>query len=405
MFLEELKSRFGDEIAALESVLHKLSLLYKNIPVTETAKKNWSESNLKLKSAWYACLVNGNIDVLLLPEYLESRQSRNILLKKETDQYFKAFENFDFLNGKRNKELFECILQDEQSSAKASFDLFSAQVKESVSCPEALEKMFECWEETEDNASALERIIASFVEWHQKGMFSFNGNRQLVLWVNYQFKKEFGNASLRVNHEQYFFHHWNKESRDLIKSVSDLIGFWKQETEHSIVALRDLYKQSIGFSRLKSNQKIVANHLFHTGFDVHYPMPIQISQYPALKSLLRKGFVQISDFGSKTDFDKYESLMRQLIEIEFLMPVRDGEMYYCLNTSGGISQSRLGQYVNVSRPQQDLYWDEFKSQNIEPIIRETIEIPIEAAVQEATEISPVMEIPDFKPKKKKVFFG
>jgi hypothetical protein len=79
---ETLYKELEEEFSGLEKSLEKLSELYRTIPVGEPQKRNFTEQNLKQKSAWYACLVNHNIDILLLPEYLESKQSRNILLKK-----------------------------------------------------------------------------------------------------------------------------------------------------------------------------------------------------------------------------------------------------------------------------------------------------------------------------------
>ncbi|MBL7836123.1 MAG: hypothetical protein JNM67_01280, partial [Bacteroidetes bacterium] len=85
-----LYKELREEIRSVEKSFQSIQRLYKNLPLSESIKRNFSESKLKQKSAWYACLVNPNIDILLLPEYLESKQSRNILLKKETDQYFKS---------------------------------------------------------------------------------------------------------------------------------------------------------------------------------------------------------------------------------------------------------------------------------------------------------------------------
>lgn len=393
---EKLKEKFTEEFSELEVSLRKLSSLYRNIPITESAKKNWSEGLMKRKSAWYACLVNTNIDVLLLPEYLESRQSRNILLKKETDQYYRSFENFDLLKSKNNIELFECILFNEESNSNNGFDLFSAQVTETAKCPQKVSEMFERWQELNQSTNDLEQLVFEFFEWLELNEGTFSGQRQMVLWLNYGFKKLYGSATGRFNFEEYLFNRGKQENNDPEKDIRSFLEYLQEEVKLNLDALKQNYKQNIGFENLKPNQKLVANHLFYIGFDHHFPIPVQISQYPGFKSLLKKGFISIADFGNKPEFEKYEPIMNTLLEKGFIVPVEEGEMYYCLSTRTSNKNSRLLSYVNIGNTAYALEWEKFISQ---------YEVKDNKVVEMAIEKLPVMEIPEFKPKKKKVFFG
>lgn len=398
--IEKLHKELVEEFSGLEKSLLHLSELFRLLPISDSQKKQFVESSLKQKSAWYACLVNQNIDILLLPEYLESKQSRNILLKKETDQYYKSFENFDFLNNKSNIELFECLLHSEnQAPANNGFDLFSSQVVETAKCPAKLEKVMSGWALSNGEYSELSSLVYQFLEWHEVNQFSFASNRQIILWLNYQFRKLYGNISFMFNHELYFYHHWNKESRDMKSSVKELLSFWKKEVETTSESLKALYRDQINYDHLHSGQRIIANHLFETGFKTQYPMPIQMSQFPALKPLLKKGFVSLSDFVGKEDFEKYQELLDQLLEQQFILPVKEDEIYICLNPSFDNNGNRFSQYVNLKKEVVKADWNEFISQSISKPIA-----PIEVKIEPTAALEPVF-IPELKPVKKKAFFG
>ncbi len=396
---EKLHKELEEEFSGLEKSLVKLSELYKSLPIGESQKRQFTEQTLKQKSAWYSCLVNHNIDILLLPEYLESKQSRNILLKKETDQYYKSIENFDLLNSKTGSDLFACLLYSEATQSASSFDLFSSQVVETAVCPPALEKMMQQWPGKFNQYGQLASTVFEFIEWHSVNRFSFNAQRQIILWLNYQLRKQYGNISFMLNHEHYFFHHWNKESRDMKGSVKELLQSWKKSADQVAEELNKLYKEQINFERLNSSQKIIANHLFSTGFKAQYPMPVQMSQYPALKPLLKMGFVKLSDFVGKEDFEKYQEILDQLLAQKFILPVYEDEIFICLNPGYETKNSRFAAYQNTNISGEVIDWERFKNQNIvKPIapIEVKIEIP-------STQESYV--IPELKPVKKKAFFG
>lgn len=401
---EKLFGELREEFRSVEESLQTLQRLHKNLPLSESVKRNFADALLKQKSAWYACLVNPNIDVLLIPEYLESKQSRNILIKRETDQYFKSLENFDILFGKNPLELYECILHSDQAPQSAGgFDLFSSQVVESTKCPEHLAKALMSWNGKFEAYGQLASIVFELLEWHKFNQFSFASNRQIVLWLNYKFKQEFGHISLQFNHENYFFNHWNKESRDMKTSVKELLMNWKKEAEAIKKQLKQLYRNNIGYDSLKSTQKLVANHLFENDFDIHYPMGIQMSQYPALKPLLKRGFVELSDFGPRESFEKYQQLLDELLQANFILPVREDEIFICINPSFKAMKGRLAAYANVDYKPIQPSWSEFTEQTI------TVTKPIQAEEPKQEETTAVMEtgfvVPDLKPLRKKAFFG
>ncbi len=397
-----LYKELREEIRSVEKSFQSLQRLYKNLPLSESIKRNFSESKLKQKSAWYACLVNPNIDILLLPEYLESKQSRNILLKKETDQYFKSLDHFDLLGSKHAVELYECILySDAQNPSSSGVDLFSSQVVESVKCPEALKTALLNWSGKFETFGQLSSIMFEFMEWHKFNQFSFASNRQCLLWLNFRFRQAFGSISSLFNHEHYFYHHWNKESRDMKTSVKELLQNWKKEAEQIKQDLSNLYRNNIAFNHLKSAQKIVANHLFEHEFEIHYPTPVQMSQYPALKPLLKRGFVELSDFGSKENFDKYSQLLNDLLAQNFIMTVKEDEVFISLNPSYFSQKSRFKDYVNINLSQDPIELNAF----IEQTITVTKPIQIDEPVQEASVSETILTVPDIKPIRKKAFFG
>lgn len=402
---EKLFLELKDELASVEESILFLQKLFRNLPVSEAVKKSFTDATLKEKSAWYACLINHNIDVLLLPEYLESKQCRNILLKKETDQYFKSIEHFDLLGGKVSSELFECILRAQQDVQKASgVDLFSSQVVETAKCPESLTKLMSGWSGKFNAYGKLGNILFQFLEWHSYNNFSFSTQRQIVLWLNYQFRNAFGNISYRFNHEKYFFHHWNKESRDMKNSLKEMLLNWKQEANALKQDLLHLYRTSISFENLKPSQKVISNHLFSEAFSVQYPKAVQISQYPALKPLLRRGFVELTDFGGKENFEKYRQLLDELVELNFISPMSDDEIFIGINPSYQSMKGRLSAYSNTKLGTDIVNWDEFIGQNITPTK------PINPVIEEIRETQVAVEMtetnqPEIKPVRKKAFFG
>jgi hypothetical protein len=152
---------------------------------------------------------------------------------------------------------------------------------------------------------------------------------------------------------------------------------------------------------LKPAQKLIANHLFENEFEIHYPSPIQMSQYPALKPLLKRGFVEHSDFGAKDNFEKYEQILNDLLAQNFILPVKEDEIFISLNPSYQANKSRLSAYVNIDLNQNTIELTEF----IHQTITVTKPIQIEEPIQEASVSESVFTEPETKPIRKKAFFG
>jgi hypothetical protein len=390
---EQLHQLFGAEFTAIGKSLEELSSLYIKLPVPESIKKRFTEATLKNKSAWYACLVNNNIDVLLVPEYLESRQSRNILIKKETDQYFKSIERFEVLSGKSNASLYESIVVTGEVPHSPGIDLFSNQASPTAeTCPAEMQNLFESWNLSLAKYGHLESMVYSFLEWHQTNQYSFANNRQTVLWFNYQFWKRFGHVSFDFNMEHYLFHQWHKNShaQALIKG---LLGFIGSETERIREALKLMYKDHIDFNLLKSQQKLISGFLFSNCFHVALPAHLQ-QQHPVMKTLIKKGYVELKDFGQKPDHEKLKNLFMELSELSVIyMANDDGERYICLNPSYKENKGRLDGYNNVKMTPRPFEWDEFISQSIAKVI-----LPKASRAMPEPEVEPVR-------KRQKAFFG
>lgn len=364
---EQIKLKLNNEFLVLENSLEHLSNLVNKIPISEKSKKAINSKNLKLKSAWYACLVNSNIDYLLIPEYLDSKQSRNILIKKETDEFYQSIDSFDLLKGKGNIDLFECILN--KGEIKGSFDLFSSPVVETAKCPDGLKAIFSQFEKHQSNWSQLEKTLMIFYAWHQHNHYSFKDNRQLLLWLNFQLWKQFGNLVFHMNLEHYFFHHWNKESRDCLNTFKDFIHFIQQSITEIEKNFKEEFKNEIQFDQLKTAQKIANNYLFSISFNLE--VPTQVLKNPLVKYFCQKGYLDSSD---ELKGDKKEALL-ELLEIGFIQIVmEEGAYSFIVNTSYN-KQNHLLKYENVNVIKQEIDWEtalktEAKKVSISQTIRE-----------------------------------
>jgi hypothetical protein len=223
LIFEQLHKIFSNDFKLVNEELESISGLFKNIPLSETTKKSFLEKSFKNKSAYYACLVNSNIDTLLIPEYLETKLSRNILIKKETEQFFKSIDNFRLHTIQNTASVYECILFSEEAEQNNSFDLFSNQAPESASCPEGLKLIFEQWTEDFKAYSPLETIFYSILDWHAYNQFSFSNRRQILLYLNYQLWKQYGNIFQKLDLEASLFNHWSLEALDSIKAIKIIL--------------------------------------------------------------------------------------------------------------------------------------------------------------------------------------
>ena len=199
-FYQQLKSQIEAPVKAFERAIEQTLTLFKHVPLSEDLKQTLLANSLKCKSAWYACLVNSNIDELLIPEYLESKQSRNILIKKETDQFYKSLSEFDQIKPKHMVDLYNRILYNEEIKANTfGLDLFSSQVVNTAECPEHLTKVFELWDEQFEGFDFYERLVFEMSEWFQASDNGFSNQRQCLLWLNYCLWQHHGQLYSLIN--------------------------------------------------------------------------------------------------------------------------------------------------------------------------------------------------------------
>lgn len=393
---KDLRVVLSEELKELGLSLEKLSRLFRNLPADEQVKKEFSENALKHKSAWYACLVNTNIDVLLIPEYLESKLSRNILIKKETEQYLKSVDNFKLHTVYSESSVYECILYSEEAKAKSGFDLFSSQAPETASCPADLQKLFELWDTGYERYSAFEKFVFSTFDWHRHNRFSFSGQRQFVLRTNYSLWKLFGPVALKLNIENYLFEHWNTTEPDAKTAISGLLGFLNREVERITSEMKDVYRKQIAYAGLKGIQRAVSNHLFDSGFNTGL-RHLSVQNSTEIISLIqKKGFIAYHDFSSPAEIDKYKPVLTELLNKGVLLAGREGdEVCIYFNTSLANRQNRLFAYQNTGAMKSDAGFDDFVSQTPS---RPVIAIETAVAASEPAAVVPVMV-------KKKAFFG
>ncbi len=394
-YFEHLHKRFLSEFKELNHSFENVSLLFKNLPVSEKSKKQYLENSRKAKSAWYACLVNTNIDVLLIPEYLESKLSRNILIKKETEQYYASLDNFGLHTIQNNSSVYEGILYSEDAEPKSSFDLFSSQAPETAGCPKPLKKLFDDWELKFKACSETEKIIYGFLDWHCFNGFSFSGQRQMVLWLNYKLWKFYGPLTERLGLEFFLFQKWNRKDADPAKCIKEFISCMSEELQTIKSELKTLYRDEIAFGSMSSSQKTVSSFVFDKAFSTGFKCPDSGSQN-VFNILMSKGFVSILDFADKTEIENQKQALGKLISNEIAVLAEDGEevcMY--INTSAENKNNFLFRFQNIKRELSKITLDQFTDQSlVKPIV------PIEKTIIP----EPSVQISQ-REKRQKAFFG
>lgn len=391
---ELLSISLNKEISETEKVFYELSKIYNKLPILDSAKKSFIKNTLKEKSAWYSCIVNPNIDILLLPDYIESHQTRNILLKKETEQFLNSIQQFDALVNKNKSDLYECLLFEEQSNnLSMSFDLFSSNVSKTEICPPNLKQLFEQWE-IEFNEGTLASILLLFTNWHQSNNFSFNAQRQIILWINFELWKKFGSIAFQINIEKYFYHHWNKEGRSIEICIKEFNQFLYSEVIKTKNQLRDLFRDSIQFEHLKTPQKIASNFLFNSSFETSWGIEFQ-NNVTINKTLLKKGFVSLEDLIQNKENKRFETVLIQLLEEKKIRLKKDKNEVCLIISTDYSQQSRLKPYENTLKIESELAISDFFEQNIN-LLEEKEVLTIEFTPEQILEI---------KPEIKKAFFG
>lgn len=364
-------------IEELNSALSAISVVFKNLPISELTKNKRLQKSVKEKAAWYACIVNPNIDVLLLQEYFDSKQSRNILLKKETEQYLETVNHFAELKTlNTNVSVYENLLA-EKAEEVNTFDLFSTPVVSKQKCPAHLVKLFSQWQLSPSKANnELEAALVRFCEWHALNNFSFNGQRQLILWFNYQLWKIYGDASALINVEHYFYHHWNKESRRVDASIQSIVSFMLEVCGRLETELKLLYRTEVKYDTLEPLQKIANNYLYNAGF-VCEGLSVNAEDYSLQlnKLLLKKGFICSEDINYKLTAEKVKLTVQNwyklgLVEVE----ITDNTWFAYLKATTS-KTNHLQTYSNFNIQVQTPDWDRL-------ITKPTIQLEVTEKVQE-----------------------
>ena len=396
LIFEQLHKIFSNDFKLVNEELEAISGLFKNIPLSETTKRSFLERSFKRKSAYYACLVNSNIDTLLIPEYLETKLSRNILIKKETEQYFRSIDNFKLHTIQNTSAVYECILFNEEAEQSNSFDLFSNQAPESASCPEDLKLIFEQWTEDFKAYSPLETIFYSILDWHAFNNFSFSNRRQILLYLNYQLWKQYGNIFQKLDLEASLFNNWSLETLDPIKAIKSILTAIQEDLVAMKLELRDLYNEQINFKRLNSKQKIVSNFIFDKSFKLHFNLDSgSIANNSIIKQIQKKGFVDFCELSQHADLLQQKKTLSALIESDILeLSQIDGVVGLYLNTSFNNKKGHLYKFQNIRSNENSTIIDEFFNQSISNPI-----VPIEKLIVTA---EPVLEV---TAKRQKAFFG
>ncbi len=338
-----LTIQLKNDLLNTEQALFELTKIYNKLPIVDSIKKPFIKQALIEKSAWYACIINSNIDILLLPEYLENGQTRNILLKKETEQYIASIQQFDDIKAQSTQEIYETILflKNEQE-IQQSFNLFSSQIQKTENCPEQLINLFSKW--NGDNLSdSLEDMVFKLIDWHSLNHNNFNNQRQIILWFNLQLWKKFGSISSRLNLEHYFYHNWNKVNREPHLFIKEFNEFLKAEVSKSKNALNQLFRANIQYETLKTPEKIAANYLFNNGFETVLNKDYQ-NNVSLNKTLLKKGFISFTDLSVIGDLEKFKTTIETLYNEEKIELVyANNEISLAIKTNGS-QKSKLSDY-------------------------------------------------------------
>lgn len=372
LFYEQLKGQIQGSLQTFELAIEQTHSLLNHCPISVEYKQDLLSNRLKIKSAWYACMVNSNIDELLIPEYLESKQSRNILFKKETDQFFKSIAEFDALKPKSLVDLYNRILFSEEAKASSfGMDLFSSQLVNTAECPEVFEQLFEVWQNRFEGFAWQERLLFEIAEWYQAADNGFSNQRQCLLWLNYQLWQRYGNGFQLINLEQALHQNmadWSLKPQACIKNIFEVIAQDLQQLQDQII---DQYRQQVQFDRLRHREQTLVNFLIEQRFDLSaIPQANLTATGYLIKCLNHKGFIELKDV--EADWNNQEAGLNLLLKegIVEMSSEWDGKVNLYLNTSLCNVSKRLYKYQNVQiKLQQQGHLDQFKSQTVStPIV-------------------------------------
>ena len=396
LFYQHLRSQIEAPMKAFERGVEETLTLFKHVPLSEDLKQTLLANRLKSKSAWYACLVNSNIDELLIPEYLESKQSRNILIKKETDQFYKSLSEFDQIKPKQMVDLYNRILYNEDIKSNTfGLDLFSSQVVNTAECPDALINVFELWDEQFEGFDFYERLVFELSEWFQAADNGFSNQRQCVLWLNYCLWQHHGQLYPLINLEQALHQTSSEFSSNPQKSLQQLFVNLQNDLLGLQADLIELYRKQFQYDRLKKREQTLVNYLIEQRFDLN---AMNLSKYASFELVLnavkQKGFIALKDV--EADWLSVSPQLEMMLAdgVLELGSEWDGKVNLYLNTSLFNATKRLYKYQNVTIKLSAGQLNQFEQQTVSTPI-----VPIESA---AVVFKPTTEQGPSRPK---AFFG
>lgn len=395
-FYQQLKSQIEAPVKAFERAIEQTLTLFKHVPLSEDLKQTLLANSLKSKSAWYACLVNSNIDELLIPEYLESKQSRNILIKKETDQFYKSLSEFDQIKPKHMVDLYNRILYNEEIKANTfGLDLFSSQAVNTAECPEHLTKVFELWDEQFEGFDFYERLVFEMSEWFQAADNGFSNQRQCLLWLNYCLWQHHGQLYSLINLEQALHQISSELSSNPQKSLQQLFVHLQTDLLALQADLIAQYRKQFQYERLRKREQTLVNYLIEQRFDLS---AMNLSKYANFEQVLsiikQKGYIELKDVEAEWLSVRPQLEMMLADGVLELSSEWDGKVNLYLNTSLFNANKRLYKYQNVTIKLSEGPLNQFEQQSVTTPI-----VPIESA---AVVFKPTTEQGPSRPK---AFFG
>jgi hypothetical protein len=395
--IDDKRVKFSEAFIGLNKALNRAVQLFAKLELTEIQTKEFIKGSVKSKSAWYACLVNSNIDVLLIPDFIESKQSRNILIKKETDQYVRSLSEFSEIKNQDSLKLYNSLLYCQSEEPKAAgLDLFSNQAQTVQSCPAELKALFTNSEQSYSSISNLEKSIFLFLDWIQNEAFK-DSKRQSVLFLNYQFWKQFGVFTQRINVELFLFEHLNRKQFDEAEFLNNFFLFMNAAIESELKTLKTVYKNKVSYHEFNNSQKLVFNYLYENNLNLDLGENATCSEYLKI-SLRSKGFINQEDFKNAADQVQFSVELNTLLQSGLLIIEKsNGEISLFLNTSAKNKNSRLYTYQNIAENKSELSLEEFKNQ---------ILIKPSTVVQfEQNSVNSEVTSNTFTAKRQKAFFG
>src|SRR5690606_31539178 len=111
------------------------------------------------------------------------------------------------------------------------------------------------------------------------------------------------------------------------------LDYLREEAGKLTASLNQLYREQVDFQGMRTRQKIAAGYLFSIGFNL--PLPSQLLQFPFIKPLQKKGFIEIQDLSQKLDPEKVKMVMEELFSMQLVRMVCEDDhvCYICLNPS------------------------------------------------------------------------